>query len=346
MRVVAYTPGRLVPSARYRVRALIPALERRGIAVTESPAPIHPYPPRFVPRLVWGGALLAARAPSVVASYRYDAVILQREMIPKVPSLEALTKGPRILDIDDAIHLRGRGLLARTLATHSNAVVCGNSFLADYYQSFCKHVTIIPTTVDTSRFVPRAGNDLNLDRPVIGWVGTETNLHYVEALQDLLGEVIEKRPDVLIRIVCDAPARLPAIPDRNVEFVRWNASTEVETIQAMTIGIMPLSNGPWEAGKCSFKMLQYMACGIPVVVSDVGMNSSVLRMGGVGIGIVERSEWTDALLWLIDDRHARARMGRAGRQVVQKHFDNEHGAALWSSLLGAFAARKQGCLQH
>jgi glycosyltransferase involved in cell wall biosynthesis len=247
--------------------------------------------------------------------------------------VEGLTHRPRILDVDDAIHVRGNGKLAKKLALHSDAVVCGNAYLANFYETYCRNVIVIPTSIDTSRFHPLSSRLRQELRPTIGWVGTQSNLPYVEALEPALREVVRRRPDVIVRVVADALPKLPTLPAANLEFDLWDQENEVAAIQSMTIGIMPLKDGPWEAGKCSFKMLQYMACGVPVVVSDVGMNSTVLRMGEVGIGVMKSSDWIDALLWLIDHESTRTRMGEAGRQVICRHFTVERAAASWSGLL-------------
>jgi glycosyltransferase involved in cell wall biosynthesis len=76
----------------------------------------------------------------------------------------------------------------------------------------------------------------------------------------------------------------------------------------------------WARGKCSFKMLQYMACGIPVVVSPVGMNENVLAMGEIGMGATTIDDWVDTLSTLLKDQSLRLKMGQQGRQVVESYF--------------------------
>ncbi len=88
----------------------------------------------------------------------------------------------------------------------------------------------------------------------------------------------------------------------------------------MDVGLMPLPSDSWSLGKCSFKMLQYMAAGLPVVVSPVGMNVEVLSMGDIGFPAVTQDDWFEALSSLYHDPSLAHRYGAMGRLIVEKHF--------------------------
>jgi glycosyltransferase involved in cell wall biosynthesis len=88
----------------------------------------------------------------------------------------------------------------------------------------------------------------------------------------------------------------------------------------MSIGIMPLKDSIEARGKCSFKMIQYMACGLPSVVSPVGMNSDVLAMGDFAFGATGPEQWFEALATLIADADLRRKMGAQARRIAQEHF--------------------------
>jgi len=83
---------------------------------------------------------------------------------------------------------------------------------------------------------------------------------------------------------------------------------------------MPIEDSLWSRGKCSYKMLLYMSCGIPVVVSPVGMNVEVLAQGRVGFGPKDIREWTEALNALLENPEEAQIMGVAGRQVIEQHY--------------------------
>lgn len=321
LKVAAITGGNIVPSARFRVRQYIPLLLREGIFVDEMYAHLGKYPPREKwLRPLWLGGALLEMVPLVIKSHYYDAVLLQREMISTLATLESLTKKPRILDIDDAIFLHGNGGVARGLAQMSDHVICGNNYLANWAARWNSNVTVIPTGVDTERYVPDSGQRQREGATTIGWIGTSGNMQYVYAIEAALAKVMEARRKTNIRIVCDKMPEFRLIDMNRCEFIRWSEDIEVESLQGMDVGIMPLDDSDWARGKCSFKMLQYMSCGLPVVVSPVGMNAEVLTMGNLGIGASTEAQWLDALIALLDSASMRSEMGAVGRQVAIESF--------------------------
>ncbi|MDF1584445.1 MAG: glycosyltransferase family 4 protein [Methyloprofundus sp.] len=299
----------------------MPALLQHGVAISEMPSRFGIYPPqnKWV-RPLWAGATLAERIPKIIKSYQYDVVLLQREMLSSYVTLEPLAKTPRVMDVDDAIFLYRYGGGARRLAQISDRVICGNTYLADWFSAWNKDIVVIPTAVDADRYVPAIRQGGCEGAMTIGWIGTSGNLKYVYAIEAALVKVLGMYPKAKLRIVCDKMPKFSLIDVNRCEFIRWSESIEIESIQGMDIGIMPLEDSAWARGKCSFKMLQYMSCGIPVVVSPVGMNSEVLAMGIVGYGAISEGEWGDAIVALLDDPNLRQKMGIIGRQVIIESF--------------------------
>jgi glycosyltransferase involved in cell wall biosynthesis len=83
----------------------------------------------------------------------------------------------------------------------------------------------------------------------------------------------------------------------------------------MTIGIMPLEDTLWTHGKCAFKMLCYMAAGVPVVVSPVGMNAEVLKLGELGVGAARDDDWVESLSFLLAEPDVAARLRTSGTSL-------------------------------
>lgn len=323
-KVAAFTGGIAVPSARFRVRQYIPALQGHGVALAEMWSRFGCYPPKSKwQRPIWAAATLAAQLPNVARSRHYDAVLLQREMLSTFVTLEPLTGKPRILDVDDAIFLYKGASFARRLAQLSDRIICGNAYLAERFSAWNRHVTVIATAVDALRYLPIAKRTTCDDAIVIGWIGTSANLKYLHDLEPAIAQVMKSVPGARLRIVCDKYPTFQMISRDRVEFIRWSEEIEVASIQGMDIGIMPLEDTHWARGKCSFKMLQYMSCGLPVVVSPVGMNAEVLALGGVGLSAVTMDQWVDTLLALLENAKLRACMGTAGRRVVETYFTLE-----------------------
>lgn len=321
IRIAAFTGGLSVPSARFRVRQYIPALRREGIEVEEYASAFGRYPPRVRwIRPLWALATLAERLPAVVMSHRYDAVLLQREIMSSFVTLERLTTRPRILDVDDAIFLQRGGGFARKLAELSDRVVCGNNYLAEWFGRWNVNIDVIPTAVDTERYLPRAETKASDSPLVIGWIGTSGNYKYLYGIENALAKVMRTHPGTRLKVVGDQLPEFRHLSLDHVDFVTWSEAIEVQAIKSMDIGIMPLEDSLWARGKCSFKMLQYLATGLPVVVSPVGMNAEILALGELGIGATTEKQWIDGLIALLEDRTLRVRFGTEGRRVVESSF--------------------------
>jgi glycosyltransferase involved in cell wall biosynthesis len=212
-------------------------------------------------------------------------------------------------------------LSAAATAKRAEVVVVGNKYLANWFDKFSKNLCVIPTAVDTEKFQPGTCNYIDNDRFVIGWIGTQATLPYLEAIESPLHEFVSRTPEAQILVLSDKFPSFKRIPNEKVDYIPWSEESEVKVIQKMNVGLMPLSNTEWTRGKCAFKMIQYMACGIPVVVSPVGMNAEVLSMGDVGFPAQTESDWYEAFVYLFKNRDHAQKIGKNGRVVVQKNFD-------------------------
>ncbi len=321
MRIAALTSGALVPSARFRVRQYIEPLRGHGIQVDEYLPPwsqVGEVP--GLPKVGQAGARLVAlawRAHGIAESWRSDGTWLLRELFPAFPTLEPLLKRPVLFDVDDAIWLNGRFGRAAAIvgAKVADVVLAGNGFLADFFSQYCSSIRIIPTAVDTDRFFPaeRSRDDGTFR---VGWIGTAANLPYLQSLDAPLADFLDSAPDARLVVVCDRPVHFQRVRPDRVEFVRWRMETEAEIVRSFDVGLMPLPDSDWARGKCSYKMLQYLASGVPAVVSPVGMNQEVLSSANVGMGPQNDGEWKAALSDLRRNSDRRRALGLEGRSLV------------------------------
>jgi glycosyltransferase involved in cell wall biosynthesis len=155
---------------------------------------------------------------------------------------------------------------------------------------------------------------------VLGWTGTSGNFPFLYSIEGALVRVLQSCSRAKLLVVADRPPQFKRLPDSRVEFERWTPRTELAAFAHMSIGLMPLADTAWCNGKCSYKMLCYMAAGLPVVVTAAGMNREVLAMGDVGFSAGCEQQWVDALIALLSDADLRQRMGAAGRVVVEERF--------------------------
>jgi glycosyltransferase involved in cell wall biosynthesis len=318
----AFTTGLTVPAPRYRVFQFESMFEAAGYELRARNSPFGGYPPRERSlRPLWAAGSLLWRTAQVLESRRRGINLFQRELISTFATVEWMSGRPRIFDVDDAIWLNGHGAKTDAIAARADVIICGNEFLAQHYRRLCQEVIILPTAVDVAAYPShrRAADETC----VIGWSGTSGGFKYIRQVEAALAAVMRMRPATRVRVMSDMPPSLPLLPPDRVDYVRWSADREAGEIATFDIGIMPLADTAWERGKCSYKMLQYMAAGLPVVVSPVGMNVDVLSAGPLGIGARTADEWVDALLALIDAPERRALMGAAGRSVIQARYSKE-----------------------
>jgi len=264
-------------------------------------------------------AKLAVRLPAAARSWRADVTWLEREIMPGRLTLEPLLHRPLLFDVDDAIWLLSPGheRATRAVARRAACVLAGNDFLADWFGSVAPAVERVWTAIDTARFVPRQRSG---GRFVVGWTGSGSSIRYLAAIAGAVARFLAEAPDARLVVVSDVFVPLPGVPPERVDLVPWSPAAEATVIGEFDVGLMPLGRGTWAKGKCAFKMLQYLACAVPAVVSPVGMNAQILAMAEVGVAADDEDGWVEALLALYRDRDRAGTLGRQGRALAERDF--------------------------
>lgn len=276
------------------------------------------------------GLAYLKRVARLLSAYRYDLLWVEKELFPSLPPtferLIAGLGGRYIVDYDDAVYHNYdrhankyfRFALSRKIdqvMKHAMVVLAGNQYLAERAQAAgARQIEILPTVVDLARYpdvLPK-----KKDGFTIGWIGTPITSRY---LSHVSSSLIALTADGTTQVVAVGAAHNP-IPGVNVKIRSWSEAREVREIQQFDVGIMPLPDGPWERGKCGYKLIQYMACEKPVVASPVGANVEIVRDGINGFLAGTETEWTQALKTLRDNPRLRKKMGRAGRRLVEERY--------------------------
>ncbi|MDF1639182.1 glycosyltransferase, partial [Alcanivorax jadensis] len=143
---------------------------------------------------------------------------------------------------------------------------------------------------------------------------------------------------VLVGATPSVTDELPGIP---VEVVPWSEDSEAEQVSRMSVGIMPLEDGPWERGKCGYKLIQYMACAVPVVASPVGVNTAIVGDNECGLLADSSDDWSTALLSLLGSRERRVVLGLSGRHAVDSHYSLQVQAPILRDVLVTACHRKK-----
>ena len=327
--VTALTSGVTDPSSRFRIRQYIEPLVLNGIEVQEYCPRISKYAtlPNYLSlfgllsKLLLIIPKLISRIPGLINSHITKITWINRELIPGRSSLINLTGGKRVFDIDDAVWVgseRSEKRLQEILKT-VDVVFAGNEYLAAWCRQYCSRVYIIPTSVDTKRFTPIAKRNESLNF-VVGWTGTKYTINYLYEIEIALKKFLDHCVNASVLVVSDDPPKDSFLEGYKVRWIKWSPEVESLALQEMNVGIMPLPNDEWTMGKCSFKMIQYMASGIPSVVSPIGMNEMILSLDKVGFAASIVDEWVESLSILYNDRELCTEMGKSARQIVEKNY--------------------------
>ena len=324
IKVAAFTGSKNISSRRFRVYQYVKKLNELGVNVNEHYSAFGSWPPsNTLFRPVWLLLTLLDRILPILRSSKSDVVLFQRELVSTLLTFELFSKRPRVLDVDDAIWLQNKRANRNfiRLVKNCDGVICGNDFIYNFLKSFNSNCIIIPTSVDTDRFCPLEANlEISPNNKIIGWSGLSSGFKYLYDIENELHEILELHNNVVLRIISDRQPSFNKISNSRIEYIKWSPENEVKTIQTMSIGIMPIDNAEWSKGKCSYKMLLYMSCSIPVVVSNFGMNKEVLDKGIVGLGANYKRDWIKNINYLLDNEDEAIKMGLKGRQVIEKHY--------------------------
>jgi len=320
-------------SSRTRFLAYLPALREAGFGVEVSSF----FDEAYLGRLYEGRS---PRRLSILASYwrrlkvlrrvkSFDLVWIEKEALPWLPLAveRRLLRGAAfVLDYDDAWFLRYAGHPLRPLLGNkldglirdAQAILVGNDYLAEWARGAgARRIVEMPTPVPFDKYrarPPRSGAG-----PLqIGWIGTPSSAAlYLKPLMPVLAEAM-REGWAEVTVVGANNADLAGIGA--VTFLPWSEEAEVDCLHRFDVGIMPLADDDWSQGKCAYKLIQYMAVGLPVVASPIGMNRKVVRHGENGFLASTAEEWLGALRALADDADLRRRMGEAGRLRVERDY--------------------------
>jgi glycosyltransferase involved in cell wall biosynthesis len=324
------------PGTRLRSLAYVPYLEDRGFEVRVL-VPLGSDPNRVRRRRLLRPVELVR---DLAAASRADVVVVYRKTFPGATAKMLRRAASKIVyEYDDAVYLpspdepQGVENLARyrrnflSTVAAADLVVAGNHHLAR--EATARNIEVLPTGVDLSIFEP--GLPRTEREPcVIGWIGTAGNLPQWTALMPVFERVAAENPAVRFKIVSNGE---PPRSDLPVVFERFTIDREAACLADFDIGLMPLEDTPWNRGKCSYKALQCMAMGMPVVVSPVGMNREVVEDGVSGFFASTEDEWLSALLRMAGDSKLRSQLGGAARRVVEASFSLEQIGAKMADLI-------------
>ena len=316
--IFVITPNTQTPSFRYRLSQYIPFLERLGFKVevferqTITPADI-------------GNQENSLEKAAII--------FLQKKLLNRSESsLLGKWRKKMVLDLDDALFIpafdtggkilgtvkrsRKWNKFVRTLESCSQ-VICANSYLAEKCrEAGHNNIHVIPTPVPLDRYHAKSFESPEQGSFILGWIGTPGNLRYLEPLRPVLGN-LHRKLSVILRIIS---SERPAITECPLEFKKWRLEEEADDLAGLDVGLMPLTDDAWTRGKAGFKLLQYMAAGLPSVSSNVGMNREIIQNGKNGFLVENASDWQIILEELACDPALCKRTGQNARKTVENQY--------------------------
>lgn len=262
----------------------------------------------------------------------YDYVFIHREVSPIGPPwmewcIAKVWRKKIIYDYDDAIWLTNTSdvnKIAAQIKWHHKVaqiskwaykVSCGNHYLCDYAQKVNIEVIYNPTTIDTENLHKEIKNQ-HTKKFVLGWTGTHSTMKYLDELVPIIQKLQEKYNFTFLVI----SNQNPNLPLKDFEYVQWNKETELQDLLKMNVGVMPLTDDVWAKGKCGFKALQYLALGIPALVSSVGVNTRIVQEGKNGFLCDTPQQWENAIEKLVLNPDLSVKMGAEGRKTVVENY--------------------------
>jgi glycosyltransferase involved in cell wall biosynthesis len=260
----------------------------------------------------------------------YDAVFVHREAAligPEIFERVVARRGlPIIYGLDDPLfvpyrspangafsRLKFPGKVAR-LCGLASAVIVNGSPLREFAARHNDNVWVVPSLVDESVYQPEfrpAGHP-----PRLGWTGSYSSAANLDLLAEPLSRLARRIPYEMHLIGANTTAigTVPCVAKA------WSEATEVSDLRVFDVGLIPLTNHPWNAWKFSLKLAQYMALGIPSVCTPAGCNIEIVQHGVTGFLASTSDDWVGYLEALITDDHLRQRVGTAASEYAHRHF--------------------------
>ncbi|HIP31674.1 MAG TPA: glycosyltransferase [Crocinitomicaceae bacterium] len=334
-------PYEEAPSQRFRFEQYFNFLKEQGYEIE-----IHSFLNEKTWKSLYNHGSFFAKAMGIIGSFwrrkllmfkvrKFDYIFIHREASMIGPPIfewfiAKVLRRKYIYDYDDAIWLpnysqqnaRFHKLKAygkvKKIIKWADIVVTGNSFLQEFGNQYNKNVVIIPTTIDLKNSHNQPTNHSH--SPVnIGWTGSHTTMSYLDSLIPILQE-LEKEHHLTFTIISNEK---PDYDLQSLQFIKWKKETEIEDLSSINIGVMPLTDSEWAKGKCGFKALQYMALGIPALVSPVGVNTEVIEDGKNGYLCATSEEWKEKLSLLLNNQQLREQIGKEGYKTVRTKYSVE-----------------------
>lgn len=321
-------------SSRQRAFRVVEELRVRGVEAQICRPPVLPmsnvpWPEKF--------SLILELFRSLSRIKKGDIVYLQRAIANKyffviMVLYLFMFRRKMVFDFDDPVYVH-TPFKTKIFTKMADAVIVCTHGQREWALRHNANVHIFHISVDFPAYERFTKDYTTENHPLrIGWVGTgPEHLANLEILADASRKLISKEHPSFVFVLIGALknqkvyALFQNIAGLHTEFIDeldWkNPESVPREIQKFDIGVLPhRSGGVWNESKTSLKILEYMACGVPSIVSAFGEMPYLIEDGVNGYIASSDEEWAEKLIKIMSDRELRAQIGRAGQKVVQEHY--------------------------
>lgn len=324
-------------SSRYRVYQFVPYFELSGFRVVVIPLFTDDYLTAKYNKeptsLLLFIKLYLKRIIDVLKVSNKSRVYIEYELLPYFPLwLERWFKWKGInyvVGYDDAVFhkydshhsLLIRWLFGRKIPgviKKAQKVITGSQYLTQFALKYNSHLVEIPTSIDFVKYVEKPGY-LKSNIFTIGWIGTPSSSQNVINILSALKKFLTRYSAKLVLIGFDR-VLAEYVNSEQIELVSWSEPDEIPLIKSFDVGIMPLDRTPFNQGKCGFKLIQYMACGLPTISTPLVANVNIDKGNG-NLFASTNDEWFDALEKVYTNyEYFISEVGTRNMDVVKKHY--------------------------
>lgn len=253
-----------------------------------------------------------------------------------------------IWDFDDDIFVSGEISQRETqllLEKSSHIIVVSEHVKSLLPRRFYSKVIVLPTTdksflnYDLKKIMDRH-KEHYADEVHVVWVGTSGNLKYIDRIIKSIDAAAGKLKEntgksMVLYIVCNHKYKCNKNPSHVcVKNILWSRENAKKMILKSHIGIMPLDNTIFAKGKGGFKLIQYMASGLPVIADDVGFNRiAVGKDAGYLVGNDGAVSWDEGLYALSSDIEQWEQFGKNAYKRYGEDFNFADNLDVWKNLL-------------
>jgi len=312
-----------MPSSRMRIYQVSNKINLKSKVFVISPFPFKKFSKkRILEFFINLFLLLKIKKNDIIYLHK---TVFQWDFIFLILFLDFFKKYKIIFDFDDPVFLYCPKK-TKILTRKANAVIVGSHYLLEYSLKNNKNSFLVPTSVDYgmySKSIKPAENEHNV---TIGWIGTQSNLENLLVIKNVFLN-LKFNFELLILTAPNVGKKIYEIlPKEKIKIkyifdIDWtNEQNIVNNILKIDIGIMPLFDSLENRGKCAFKAIQYMSCGIPTICSSVGENNYLIKNGINGFLAEDVKGWIKALELLIENENLRKKIGEAGKKTIEEKY--------------------------